>query len=71
MNKESIMPYIEDIAHRLSDPYKYGAVSLMVGAGFSKNADCIDDTKTTPPNWRELAEDMFKYISGDVLKTCR
>lgn len=62
MNKESIMPYIEDIAHRLSDPYKYGAVSLMVGAGFSKNADCIDDTKTTPPNWRELAEDMFKSV---------
>lgn len=59
---DSIMPYIEDIAHRLNDPYKYGAVSIMVGAGFSKNAECIDDTKTSPPDWYQLAEEMYKKV---------
>lgn len=59
---ESIMPYIEEIAHRIDEPEKYGAVSIMVGAGFSKNAICIDDTKSTPPDWAELSEKMFIAI---------
>ncbi len=54
MNKESIRAYIRDIAVRLSNPTVYGGASLMVGAGFSKNAQGKENKKTLP-NWNELA----------------
>jgi hypothetical protein len=38
MNDKTVYSYINDIAQRLKEPRKYGDVSLMVGAGFSKNA---------------------------------
>ena len=37
MNDKTVYSYINDIAQRLKEPRKYGDVSLMVGAGFSKN----------------------------------
>ena len=38
MSDKTVYSYINDIAQRLKEPRKYGDVSLMIGAGFSKNA---------------------------------
>ena len=59
MKKEQIYPYIDEIAMRLKNPGKFGGVSLMIGAGFSKNAICKGTPGTQPPNWSELAEKMY------------
>ena len=48
MDDKMVYSYIDEIGKRLADPGLYGAASLMVGAGFSKNADCIGDKKNTP-----------------------
>lgn len=56
-----IYSYIEDIAKRLHDPALHGAASVMVGAGFSKNADVVDD-ETSAPSWEELAVSMFEVL---------
>ena len=56
-----IHSYIEDIAKRIHDPALYGAESVMVGAGFSKNADMVDD-EIFAPNWEELAVSMFESL---------
>lgn len=61
MNSSLIYSYIEDIAKRIHDPALYGAASVMVGAGFSKNADVVDDD-TSAPNWEELAIAMFEEL---------
>lgn len=59
MKKEQIYPYINEIAMRLKNPGNFGGVSLMIGAGFSKNAICKGALGTQPPNWSELAEKMY------------
>lgn len=59
MKKEQIYPYVNEIAMRLKDPGKFGGVSLMIGAGFSKNAICKGTPGTQSPNWSELAEKMY------------
>ena len=56
-----IHSYIEDIAKRIHDPALHGAASVMVGAGFSKNADVVDD-EISAPNWEELAVSMFEIL---------
>ena len=61
LNNSLIYSYIEDIAKRIHDPALHGAASVMVGAGFSKNADVIDD-ETSAPNWEELAVLMFEAL---------
>lgn len=61
MNHSLINSYIEDIAKRIHDPVLYGAASVMIGAGFSKNADVVDD-ETSAPNWEELAVLMFEAL---------
>lgn len=61
MNSSLIYTYIEDIAKRIHDPVLHGAASVMIGAGFSKNADVIDD-ETSAPNWEELAGAMFESL---------
>lgn len=61
LNNSLIYSYIDDIAKRLHDPALYGAASVMVGAGFSKNADVVDD-ETSAPNWEELAVTMFEAL---------
>ncbi|MGL5256414.1 MAG: SIR2 family NAD-dependent protein deacylase [Proteocatella sp.] len=58
MSKTLIDSYIKDIAKRIYDPVLNGAASVMVGAGFSKNADLVDDD-ISAPNWEELAMSMF------------
>lgn len=61
MKNTLIYTYIEDIAKRIHDPALYGAASVMVGAGFSKNADVVDD-EISAPNWEELAQAMFESL---------
>lgn len=59
---KNVYTYIEEISRRLRNPGLYGATSLMVGAGFSKNADNLRGQKKKMPAWRELAEGMFKEL---------
>lgn len=61
MKSTLIYTYIEDIAKRIHDPALHGAASVMVGAGFSKNADIVDD-EISAPNWEELAQTMFESL---------
>lgn len=59
MKDEIIYSYIDEIGKRLGDPGLYGAASLMVGAGFSKNANSIGLKKNTPPDWKQLSFKMY------------
>lgn len=59
--KETTLAYIKDIAVRLHNPGVFGGASLMVGAGFSKNAESIGN-RLTPPDWSELAIAMHDEI---------
>jgi hypothetical protein len=61
LNGSLVYSYIEDIAKRIHDPALHGAASVMVGAGFSKNADVVDD-EASAPNWEELAVSMFEAL---------
>ena len=67
MSKQTTMAYIKDIATRLNNPSIYGGASLMVGAGFSKNAEGIGNRKS-PPNWSELAIAMYDELYPKPLK---
>ena len=68
MNDNTVYSYINDIAQRLKEPRKYGDVSLMIGAGFSKNAQSKGMASMQPPNWSELAE---KNVWGTISRTLR
>ena len=61
MSAELVHTYINDIAKRLHDPNKYGSTSVMVGAGFSKNAISLAEN-TVSPNWEELAKTMYESL---------
>ena len=62
MSDNTVYSYINDIAQRLKEPRKYGDVSLMIGAGFSKNAQSKGMASMQPPNWSELAEKMYEEL---------
>ena len=68
MSDKTVYSYINDIAQRLKEPRKYGDVSLMVGAGFSKNAQSKGMTSSQPPNWSELAEKMYEELYPEPLE---
>lgn len=68
MNDKSVYSYIIDIAQRLKEPRKYGDVSLMIGAGFSKNAQSKGMASIQPPNWSELAEKMYEELYPEPSK---
>lgn len=57
-----IKKYISEIGKRLKNPNMYGAASLMVGAGFSKNAERLNDDSRELPNWEELAKEMYDEL---------
>ena len=59
MGKEQVYSWAEDIAMRLKEDRKYGKASLMVGAGFSKNAKSRGMKDITPPDWSQLADKMY------------
>ena len=68
MNDKTVYSYINDIAQRLKNPRKYGDVSLMIGAGFSKNAQSKGMASIQPPNWSELAEKMYEELYPEPLE---
>lgn len=68
MSDKSVYSYINDIAQRLKEPRKYGNVSLMIGAGFSKNAQSKGMASIQPPNWSELAEKMYEELYPEPLE---
>ena len=59
MGKERVYSCAKEIAMRLKEYRKYGKASLMVGAGFSKNAISKGTKNIQPPNWNELADKMY------------
>lgn len=62
MDNKIVYSYIDEIGKRLAEPTLYGAASVMIGAGFSKNAECLGDRKQSPPDWGELAGGMFEEL---------
>lgn len=60
MSKNLVTNYIMDIANHLWNPGLYGKASIMVGAGFSKNA--VSHSNSTMPDWNELSVNMYKNI---------
>ncbi len=68
MNDKTVYSYINDIAQRLKEPRKYGDVSLMIGAGFSKNAQSKGMASIQPPSWSELAEKMYGELYPEPLE---
>lgn len=59
MGKELTYSYIKEVAMRLKDSRRFGAASVMIGAGFSKNAKSKGMANVQPPNWSELADRMY------------
>ena len=60
MSENLVMNYIKDIADHLWNSGLYGKASIVVGAGFSKNA--VSHSCSTMPDWNELSEFMYKNI---------
>lgn len=58
----SIRPYLLEIAERLWT----GHASIMVGAGFSKNAINKADQLKGMPNWNELGDIFYEKIHGQA-----
>ncbi len=61
MSQDATLTYIKDIALKLHDPKMFGGASLMVGAGFSKNAEGIGN-RLSPPDWSGLAAAMYEEL---------
>ena len=51
-----IKAYLSEIAERLFS----GHAAIMVGAGFSKNAQKSDPSKKAFPSWNELGDVFYK-----------
>ena len=57
---DEIKSYLDEIAERLLT----GHATLMIGAGFSKNAAPLTGLKNQFPNWNELGEIFFEKVYG-------
>jgi len=55
-----IKPYLEEIADRLSANH----ASIMIGAGFSKNARKGESMKKHSPSWHELGDCFYRKVYG-------
>ena len=55
-----IKPYLNEIAERLWTSH----ATVMVGAGFSKNATPVVGGKNQFPTWNELCEVFFEKVNG-------
>ena len=55
------MNYINEIAEALSASH----AAVMVGAGFSKNADNISSTDKCFKNWNELSDEFYNTLYGE------
>lgn len=56
----SLLPHLNEIAERLWS----GHAAIMVGAGFSKNANAIDDKAKSFPDWNCLGELFYEKARG-------
>ena len=56
-----IKPFLDDISERLWS----GHAAIMVGAGFSKNAEPVNGAKNTFPNWAELGDVFYEKVNGE------
>ena len=54
------MNYIREIAEALSENH----AALMVGAGFSKNAEKVSITDKKFLNWNELSDLFYETVYG-------
>lgn len=57
---KDILPYVKEISERLWT----GHASIMVGAGFSKNATAKDSNTKPMPSWYELGDLFYEKIHG-------
>ena len=55
-------PALQQLARALWHNGSVRGAAVMVGAGFSKNADCAGRDTPSPPSWRELLEDMARQL---------
>ncbi|MBU0473817.1 MAG: SIR2 family protein [Bacteroidetes bacterium] len=67
MNKDenipiNILPYFLEIAERLWT----GHATIMIGAGFSKNAKKSETTKKGFPDWNTLGDVFYEKIHGNL-----
>jgi hypothetical protein len=54
--------YIDQLRERLWSGREFGQAAVMVGAGFSRNAERISTSITLFPSWSELAERMYDSL---------
>lgn len=59
----NVRPYLDEIAERLWT----GHAAIMVGAGFSKNAECISTSSSDFPDWGQLGDLFFEKTKGEKL----
>jgi len=62
MRNDNIEIYLSEIAERLWS----GHASLMVGAGFSKNAKKGEATTKNFPSWNDLGDCLFQKLHGKI-----
>jgi hypothetical protein len=59
---DSIRPYLNEIANRLWSEH----ATIMVGAGFSKNAKPNNASCSKFPDWAELGDLFFEKVHGKL-----
>lgn len=59
-----ILPYFLEIAKKLQSKH----ATIMVGAGFSKNAKKVCSSGKEFPNWNQLGDAFYKKLNGDFSK---
>ena len=64
---DSILPHLNEIASRLWS----GHATVMVGAGFSKNATPISDSSKNFPDWNKLGYLFYERTRGETIKDGR
>jgi hypothetical protein len=55
-------PAMQQLARALWHNGSVRGAAVLVGAGFSKNADCPGRDTPSPPSWKELLEDMGRQL---------
>ena len=57
---DQVRPYLDEIADRLWS----NNAAVMVGAGFSRNAEPMGATSASFPSWQELGDSFFRKLHG-------
>ena len=55
-----VKPYLDEIANRLWS----NNAAVMVGAGFSQNAETVGSTTEALPNWKQLGDMFYRKLHG-------